>query len=787
VRGDTQANVGAIIDMRKVIVGLFLIGNVLFIQAQSISGKIVDDKQALIEFANIIVLNPADSSLITGTMSSESGTFLIENISPGQKLLKISYIGYLTQLIPVEIHTTPIDLGEIRLPEDIHRLNEVVVSASAPPFSRKGNSLVANVSASLLSSVGTAQEVIGQIPGVSVRDNAITVFGKGAPVIYINNRKLYNENELQQLQSSGIATIELITNPGAKYDAGGRAVFIIKTRQNEENGWAFQVSERLRQGNYFGDKEDAGLTYNREKLSLFASYAHEAGKSYQQPLFEFTIHNDTLWRQLMNSPQLDTRLSRQFTAGIDWSITKRQAIGGQYQGSFDNEKYETYDGTEEIRANDALYDKIATTLISNEKAQQHLLNAFYQGDYSDSFGLRLDMDYMHTEGNTQQQVTETSVRENRLVNLKAQSNFNLYAGKLTATYRLGENSRLEGGAEYNRIEGSGFLINPEQYIRSNIYTNTEEKTAGFAGYSNRFGKLDFQLGVRYEFVHSKATEDSVRRVKTDRTSHGFYPNLSLSQIVGKTQMGLEFSQKTQRPVFSQLNGIYYINRFLTERGNPYLKNEDIYQIDYHLTYRVLDFTLGYVYKKNPLSMSLENGEEHPSQTLMVYTNYPEYQEINALLTANFEYKIWKPRITTGLTQPFFSLNYLGEELKYKWMTLLFQFHNEIVFPKDYIFSINFEYSGKSYYYMVENGEYKTLQFGLRKSFLDKKLSVNLQVNDPFRWEAYSVRLKVNNISYFKKTDRLESRYAMLTISYRFNNYKKKYRGENAAGDDIRRL
>jgi hypothetical protein len=392
---------------------------------------------------------------------------------------------------------------------------------------------------------------------------------------------------------------------------------------------------------------------------------------------------------------------------------------------------------------------------------------------------------MRTNTASHQQVKESSDIENREVTLKTQSGFNLYAGKLTAVYHWGENSQLEAGGEHNRIEGDGRSINPEQYFRSSFYTNSEEKTAGFINYNQVFGKLNFQLGIRYESVRSKATEDSTRQVKTNRKYHGFYPSLSLSQTVGNTQMGLELSRKTKRPDFSVLNSSdLYINRFLLEKGNPYLQNEDIYQVDYHLSYTIFDFSAGYVYKKNAIEFTLENLS---SQTLFTYINYPKYQELNALFTAHPEWKIWKPRITAGLHQPFFSVDYLGEKRKRNRTSLLLQFYNEIVFPKEYILSVNFDYLGKSNNYVMERKALKSLNLGIRKSFFDKKLSFNLQAYDVFKWISRETIAEINNVSYVKKTDQLESRYLTLTIGYHFNNYKKKYRGENAAREDIERL
>ncbi|MDR0865057.1 MAG: outer membrane beta-barrel family protein [Candidatus Symbiothrix sp.] len=680
----------------------------------------------------------------------------------------------------------PLDSVFMNQSDSSFLLNELIVKSAVPLFSRKGNNLVVHVSNTPLSSVGTAQEVIQRIPGVSIKEEAVTVFSKGTPVIYINNRKLYDESELQRLQSSDIATIELITNPGAKYDAEGRAVLIIKTKPNEANGWAFQVSERLKQGDYFGDKEDFGLTYNHAGFSLFTGYHHDADKSYYKPDVAYTIHSDTLWRQLLDAPQTHWDYANQLTAGMDWSVTEKQAVGAQYQGMFDNGKV-TSPTTEDVWADNILYDKVISLCHLKQKSYQHLVNAFYRYDYSESFNWQIDADYVNARDRTDQRVVETSFIENRDARMESQSKYNLYAGKITFNYRLNENSALEFGTEYNQIKGSGHSINPEQYVNNSIYTHEEEKTAGFITYTNRFGKLHFQLGIRYERAHLKATEDSIRQVKTDRKYEGFYPSLMLSQPVGNTGMSLELSRKTQRPPFSLLSSTNtYVNRFLFEKGNPYLQNEDIYQADYHLTYKMLDVTLGYAYKKNPIEITMDNVENNSSRHFMTYINYPEYQELNALFTANFEWKIWKPRLTAGLNQPFFTVDYLEKKINRNQTGLLLQFFNDIVFPKEYIFSANFEYLGKHNEYITEKAGNKRLDLGLRKSFLDKKLTFQLQVNDVFKWITSKAIININTISYIRETQR-ETRFVTLTVNYRFNNYKKKYRGENAAGEDLKRL
>ena len=763
------------------------LGGITPLKAQDILGKVIDSQYAPIEFANVLILNPVDSTLVKGNVSSEQGEFYFANVLRGKNVLQISYLGYTTKQIEITVNENEIvNIGDILLDEDVNLLNEVVVTAFSSPFSRKGNDLIANVSTSLLSSIGTVSDIIKRFPGISIKENVITVFGKGSPIIYVNNRKLYDESELQQLQSSEISTIELINNPGAKYDAEGRSVLIIKTKSNEENGVAIQVFEKASQSNYFNHQETIGLTYTHNSFSLFSSFSHASLKNSRGLYAEYIVHADTLWKQSFDIPQLYNDKTNRITIGVDWSVSSEHAVGAQYIGTFSSNKV-TSSGIEDVWANEIDYDKIATVLDSKEKPYQHLVNMFYKGRYGQTFDWQLDLDYMKSHGKTNQQITETSSIENRDVMLQSQSDFELYAAKLTMEQQLNESGNLEFGGEYSRVNGSGFIFNPEQYVQNNIYTNEEEKVAGFITYNKQLSRWKLQAGMRYEYVSTRSTEDRTKQAITDRSTYVFYPDVSFSGGVGNTQMGLSMSRKTTRPPFSMLNSNnYYLNRFLIQKGNPHLRNEDIYQMDYHLAYKSLGFTAGYIYKKDPIAFNLKSVESNPSQTIMTYANYPYYQEINALLSYRFEHKIIRSQLSTALRKPFFSVDYLGKNSRRNRMSFNLEFHNDIVLPEEFILSINYDYHSKRHFYLEENKGYHYTDIGIRRSFLNNRLLVNLQGTDVFQWIKEQTVVEVNNISYIQRAKE-ETRYIVLTINYRFNNYNKKYRGNNAANDEIERM
>jgi hypothetical protein len=756
---------------------------------QSNSGRVfgkIADKTEPVPFANVIVMT-ADSVMLQGTTTSETGEFTMSNIPFGKKLMQVSYLGYETTTIEVYVDSLENNVGTVYLQANAYSLEEVTITASRPVFSMKGSSLITNVSTSLLSSIGTANDVIEKIPGITMYDGSITVFGKGTPIIYINNRKVIDKAELERLQSTDIKTVELISNPGAKYDAEGKAVLIIKKKDNSSNGISLQASEQLKQGNYLGDTENISLSYTKDNLNLFASYYHTYQKNQTDERAVYSIHADTLWKQNIHRNDTYSYRTNQVTGGFDWTINKKHAVGGQYQGYFSSTSSDV-NGNEQVFANNITYDDVMSISLMKDKPYQHLANAFYQGSFSDMFNLQLDFDYLknHTESNQNTQES-SQIIGNRQVNINSQSDFELYAGKLTATSEIEKIGTLEYGSEYNRINGSGFLINPEGYVQSNVYTNEEEKAAAFINYGRTFGKLELNAGIRYEYAHERSMEDSTGNVKVDKKYSDFYPNISLSREVGKVQMSLDMNRRTRRPSFSELNdNNVYVNRFLTQKGNPYLEKEDIYDVNYRMRYKMLNFSLGYTYIKNPISFNFQSSERTSAESILSFINYPKYQRLSALATINSKVGFWQPQLTVGIIQPFFTANYNGETIKHNKTDISVKFYNDIVFLQNYIFSVNYSYQNDYDDYMTRFESYQRLDLGLRKSFFNKSLTINLQARDIFNWMKEKTNISIDNYN-LNMNKKQETRYITLSIRYLFNNYEKKYRGRNAASDDIDRL
>ena len=191
-----------------------------------LTGTIIDEQGVPVAYANVAILNPTDSTLLSGGVSNESGYFAVP-YEQERILARISYVGYKT----VYRHCNQPNVGTIRMQPDNYTLNGVVVQGERPKVVLQGNSLMMNVEGTVMERLGTAEDVLTRVPMIAKRGEGFEILGKGAPLIYLNNRKLTDLNELRNVQSDFIRSVEVIQNPGARYDASVNAVIIIRTKR----------------------------------------------------------------------------------------------------------------------------------------------------------------------------------------------------------------------------------------------------------------------------------------------------------------------------------------------------------------------------------------------------------------------------------------------------------------------------------------------------------------------------------------------------------------------------
>jgi hypothetical protein len=752
-----------------------------------VSGKILEKStKEPLEYANIILLSLPDSSFVAGAVSGEEGVFLFEKVNSGTYLLKVSYVGFENHLLAFDVATEAIVLKDIEMIES-NTLQEVVVTSRTAPFKASTNGgIVANVSTTLLSSVGTAHDVLQRIPGIISENGKITVFGRGAPIVYLNNRKVRDLSELERLESSEISTVELITNPGAKYDAEGKAILLIKTK-NRVNGFATQLTERIRQGKHLGDNENLSLSYTKDRLNVFATYYHNYNKQHNTETDRLILkNNDEEWIHGTYLPDSwFSNNTQQVSTGFDYSVNKKHALGAQYQ-YYRRIHHEDVPISTTTDFNNAPYETSAAQSYSDSKNHQHLLNAFYNADFSEFFSSRLDFDYLkHHDYSEQQSDEEINSTDSRNVVIYNQTDYNLYAGKLTNSWKT-DVGLLEFGGEYNTIKGNGY-VHSSGYTDNSDFTNTENKVAGFVSYSRNIAAVNLVTGLRYEYTSEHFTQGNDNKPFIERHYSDWYPNITISGRLKNMDLSLAFNKRTQRPSFSQLNGnVVYLNRFVFQKGNPYLSKENIYNINFQAILKPFLFSLDYTHSKSPIIATLREQENSTNAILSTYENFPKNQTISAILSFNHTIGFWQPNYTIGYIKPLFKAIYDGQELSFDRPFGIFNAYNDFTLPAGFVLSLNFRYRSPAMQYFMEGKESKQLDMVIRKSFFNNSLRFNLSVFDIFDWNEERANIKFNNL-YWETNKKYETRYATLSITYLFNNYRKKYRGNNAAKEDLDRF
>ncbi len=247
---------------RIILFGAF-VGVAALSSAENISGTVMDTSQKPVEFANVVLLNPQDSTYITGGISNIDGHFSLEVSQSG--LLRVNCLGFDEVYVPGASG----NVGNIVLSQSGVKLDEVVVSASRPMTKIKDDALVTTVENSPLAHAGTAKDVLGRVPGVIKNGESIEVLGKGAPLVYINGRLMRNASELDQLSSASIKDVEVITSPGAQYDASVNSVIRIKTVKPVGEGFGFDSRTVLGVAHYIYGLEELNFNYRKDGFDLF--------------------------------------------------------------------------------------------------------------------------------------------------------------------------------------------------------------------------------------------------------------------------------------------------------------------------------------------------------------------------------------------------------------------------------------------------------------------------------------------------------------------------------------
>ena len=654
-------------------------------------GRIVDTRHQPVDFANVALLNVSDSSLITGGVTNENGQFVIP-CKAKKAIVKVSCVGYNTFYNVYGIG----EIGVITLNEASVNLQEVVVMGHRKYILKENGRLTLNVQNSNLQNIGKAADVIKYVPGILYTNGKYEVFGKGEPVIYIDGRKVANASELSLIPSSNVKSVQLITNPGAEYDAGTRSVIAISTIHHKLDGLSGIASAELSRHKNWSNKEGININIHKGALDVFLAYQYDNTRSdIRYDVNQFNYEQDT-FHEISASEYSDRSHSHDYNVGMNYAINKNHTIGGRYLGSISNYKMldSPFDYMQTYK-NDELLTSTDNKTEESEKERFHNVNLYYIGKLTDNLQLNLDADYVYAQLKHKQQVSETSRIDavSEITHMQNDQRNRATALKGVFAWNMNKNNGLDFGTDFSKISSWGVSVNEEGKIADDQFKNKETKYAGFATYRLSVSKWKGSIGLRYEYIHAVNTDQGEVKNKTDYSD--LLPSLSLSTMFGRVGMNLGFSSRVNRPSFRQLNNsVSYNNQYHYEQGNIYLKPQYVYDTELSVNCSIFDFTLDYQYIKDNIHPTVVSVSGKPGTVTWMSTNAKDFQQLGAQCVVSPVFGCWRPTLTVGVYKPYFTLSYNGEQLDYNHPYGLFAFQNVVALRSDWLFRCDFYWNIK---------------------------------------------------------------------------------------------
>ena len=753
-------------------------------------GRVVDAEGQPIEFANVSLHGAADpnssdrnSTYINGGVSNENGDFVIP-CREKKIMLKVTYVGYKT----VTRHVSVGNIGTVTLQPETFMVKGVEVKGEIPQYKMAQGGMTVDVQHSILHDIGTADDLLSMIPMVQSKDGKFEVLAKGEPEIYINNKKVRDPSELKQLKSVDIKSVDVITSPGAKYNAEVNAVIRIKTLKPQGDGLSLMVTSDTWKNNKWNNYDDLTLKYRTGGLEAFANVALDNGHYSNDQDLEQQLHiKKDFFDVHAGLPVRSTWTTLQYKGGLSYDFSADHSLGLSFssQKMFYN-KFKS-DMTQHYLKNGTFYgDVLLKTDIDELDKPVWELNTYYVGKVG-----KLDIDLNATilqrksENHLNQQEYSQELGDRTITTLNCEDR-KMMAGKLVLSYPVWKGV-LSGGAEATSTRSYGRNVNQENIIPETDNEMKEKNIAGFAEYELQLGPWRLNAGLRFEHVKADYYLFGKWQQEPSRTYNDWFPNLSAAWQKDKWSAQLSYSKRITRPPYNMLTSmIVYDSRMFYEGGNPLLRPSVRQSIDLNLTYAWLTFMAGFTRENDLFTHIGRVYDEEQEIAIFQPMNFDHQDRVYATLVASPKFGCWQPTATLHYYQQMFDAEAYGAPEKLNKPEFSFDLKSWFVIHPTMKALVQMSYSGSNHWAFMYRGSNFAVNARLQKSFFNERLSCTLYANDIFR----TARTKMTTYYAIGLTDQDVYTYTQcvgLTLSYNFNVSRSKYKGSGAGNDERNRL
>ena len=408
--------------------------------------------------------------------------------------------------------------------------------------------------------------------------------------------------------------------------------------------------------------------------------------------------------------------------------------------------------------------------------------------------------------------------------LLPQSDGTIWGAKARANYTINDKQTWMMGAEYNYVKSESRTdYTPADKGTSTHSITKENHAAVFAEYSLDFKPFSLRVGLRYEHVDSRLDylKDETGRTGIGRTGIGrigssengnsetgttgigtpgtasteplhrkydnLYPSLLLTHQAGRFSQSLSYRSSETRPSFQELNtGTVYANRYMRQVGNSQLDPSQRHDFQYQASYGDLFLQASYTYVKDYITSIIEPDSNDPQTGYITWTNIDHCWNWGSFLGYRHRWGFYEPQVQAGIQQGFIKAISMGKEKGFHDPYYIFSLYNGFHLPKGWYMNLSFSYRSSGTYDFVTISSVHNFDFQLYKSFLKDKLSLSLNVSDIFNTRRQKTDGTYGNVR-FQQQKWEDTRSVQLRLTYRFNQAKKQYRGENSAQEAVGRM
>jgi hypothetical protein len=755
--------------------------------AQNLTGKVVDENNTPLAYANVI-LQTADSIYLAGTTTQADGKFELVQ-SENAKLVNISFVGYTTFV--KEIHSK--DLGVIQLLPNAQLLGEVVVKSYLPKTQAKGDAMVTTVNGTVLEKAGTAEQLLDKIPNVTAQNGEINVFGRGTPEIYINGRKVRNKQELDQLSSDNIKSVEVVSNPGARYDASVKAVIRIITKKVAGEGFGIDNRAVVRNQQGYGWTVFDQFNFNYRKNGFDLSGMLYGGnlRNGSDQTFVIDTYLDKQWRQNLNlrdekgkTKQIEGILS------LNYQFNENHSMGARFNWEKTPKSYWLINQFAQTFNTNQLYEDLHSNIAINEPEGYRKANFYYSGKIKD-WSIDFNADGLWSDAENTQVADEEilgGVNEavNRSVTTFDTKKNELYAAKLVISHPVAKGN-LSFGGEYSHNKRNTTYFNEEGIIANNQAMIKEGATSAFVQYARAFHKVQMQTVLRYEKVGFDYYDAGKYVAEQSKKYNHVFPSINFSFPLKNVQMQLGYASDIQRPSYQELrSNILYVNRYMYDAGNPFLMPSITHNVTLGASYKWMNLYVGYSHIMDDITnQTVAYSEDDPTIALLTLRNSSAYDKLVAALNFNPTIGIWMPQWGLAIQKQWYEGEGPQGKMKFNKPIGTVTFRNNFTLPKGFLLGINGTWMTKGYDENIYvSKDMFTMSVSLYKSFLKDRLSLQLNGNNLLEQKQevtiYSGMRTMQNIQvYHRQFD--------LTLRYKFNATKSKYKGTGAGESQKSRM